>query len=143
MFRGSIIFRVLASLLLVGALVAAGIMLFQAGQAQGYAMGLAADGKTISPPAGPGMMVPGYGYGFGYWRPHFFPFGLFFCLIPLLFFFLFGGLFRAFAWRMHPGPWGYGPEGQGHWDPHHWHTHPQNPQPEGSKPAPEQPAENK
>ena len=139
--RGFWVFRVLAALLLIGALAAAGIMLYQAGQAQGYAMGLAAESSAAGQALTPDRMYPGWGYGGGFGRPFFFfPFGLFFCLIPLLFFFLFGGLFRAFAWRGHPGAWGPGPGGHGHW---HTHPHPHGPQPEGPQPQADPPAENR
>lgn len=113
MWRGSIVFRLLAAVVMIGILVAAGVMIFQAGQAQGYALAAANAGKELAP------QVPGqapyfapYYYGrpyFGFW-PHlfFFPLGLFF--FGLLFFFLIGGIFRRSMWRH--GGWGpYGPHG--------------------------------
>ncbi len=112
--RGSILFRILRALLLVGILVAAGVFIFQAGQAQGYALGLAAadKGTTVNPPA----PLPYYGYGYGYGiRPFFFPFfplggllfifGLFFLLS-----FVFGG-FRRRYWYHQQGGWYGGPGG--------------------------------
>lgn len=136
--RGFLFLRILGALLIIGALIAAGTGIFQAGQAQGYALGLAASGKEVP--------VPQPYYGYGYWGPHFFPFsplfgffivgGLFF-----LVFFVFGGLFRRHAWNRSPmgpyGPWGWGPQG------------PQGPQsptgpggPTGQPPsAPDQPAQ--
>lgn len=129
MFRGNFFFRAIAALILVGLLAAGGYFIFQAGQAQGYAMGVAASAASAAPggsssgvapsvPVQPGVapyMYPGYYYP-GFYRPHFFfpfwgPFGL---LIPLLFFFLIIGLFRAIFWRRGHG-YGPGYYGHGHW----------------------------
>jgi hypothetical protein len=114
MFRtGSIVFRLILALVLIGGLAAAGYMLFQSGQAQGYAMGLAASGKEVSPavPAMPMMpYYPGYFY-----RPHFFffPFGPLLGLLfwGFLFFFIVGRVFRRGHWHGagphhgYPPPW--------------------------------------
>ena len=105
------IMRILGILLVIGVLVGAGMAIFQSGQAQGYAEGLAAAGKELPAPA------PYYGYGM--MRPHFFPFmagfGWFFGNIPfVLILFLIGGMFRRFAWGRHGmgyGPWAGGPHG--------------------------------
>ncbi len=119
--RRMIVFRILAGLALVALLAAAGVMIFQAGQASGVAMSQnpAVPGQTA--PGAPGAPYPYYFYR-GPW--HFFPFapfGLFFlCAVPFLFFFLIGGLFRPWGWgryHMHgygPHPWqGEKPSGEG------------------------------
>lgn len=133
--RGSIFLRVLAALLLIGVLAAAGWMVFQAGQAQGYAMGAAqaaaqsGDAGGVQPVPQGGPFYPGY---YGYYRPHFSPFfplaGIFWFLII---FFVIGGLFRAIFWgwrgpRHYPGGW-YG--GPGH------HQHPWGEPPAGGSAA--------
>ncbi len=110
--RGSILFRILGALVIIGILVTAGVFIFQAGQAQGYAMGLAAAGKDgVTTPA----PYPYYGYGYGLgFHPFFFPF--FFPLGGLLFFFglffllrfVFGGFGRR-HWYGQPGGWYGGP----------------------------------
>jgi hypothetical protein len=132
MWKGSSVFRIFAALLMVAILVAVGVMIFQAGQSQGYALAAASAGKELAPQV-PGQVMPfrapyGYGYAhFGFW-PHFFvfPIGLF--LFGLLFFFLIGGFFRRRMWR-HSG-WGpYGPYGPQ--DP----QSPQNPQGPQTPPA--------
>jgi hypothetical protein len=111
MFRtGSFIFRLVLALVLIGGLAAAGYMLFQAGQAQGYALGISAAGKEIQPAAPMMPYFPGY-----YYRPHFFffPFGP---LLGLLFwgfliFFIAGRVFRHRHWQGagphhgYPPPW--------------------------------------
>jgi hypothetical protein len=109
-FRGRFLFRFLAALLLIGILVGGAVMLYQAGMAQGYAMGVAASGKAVQPPsAGMPYYYPGFYPGF--WRPGFFwpgPFfGLFFFGGLIFLFFFIGGLFRARAWGRSPmaGGW--------------------------------------
>jgi len=116
MFRnGSFFIRLIFALVLIGALAWGASAIFQAGQAQGYAAGLAqAQGGSANPEVAPGAPSPVVPY-YGYWptmRPHFgfFPFFGFFLVIPFLFL-LFGLLFR---------PWRYGPMGYGH---HHGHPH--------------------
>lgn len=115
--RGSIIFRVLGVLLLLGVLIAAGVFIFQAGQAQGYALGLAAADKgTLTQP--PAVPYPYYGYGYGIGRPFFFPFFplggiLFFFGLLFLLSFVFRG-FRGRGWHRYGGGY-YG--GQGPWGP--------------------------
>lgn len=142
--RGSFLLRFLATILLVVLLFGAGYMVFQAGQAQGYALGAAASGKALqSPPSAPGYPgyygFPGY-YGPGFWGPHFFfPFGPLFGLFFLfLFIFLIGGLFRRAMWGRH----GWGPYGQWHGPmggPYPWGQPPQSKdQPAGT---PEPPAQ--
>ena len=122
--RGSLFLRLLAAVLLIGALVAAGWMIFQAGQAQGYAMGAAqaaaqaGDAGGVQPVPQGGPFYPGY---YGYYRPHFSPFfplaGIFWFLVL---FFVIGGLFRAIFWGLR-GPRHYGwYGGPGHHHPHGW-----------------------
>jgi hypothetical protein len=114
--RGSIFFRILGTLLIIALLVGAGNWIYQTGQAQGYAAGLAAadKGTTVNPPA----PYPYYGYyGYGMGRPFFFPFfpiGGFFLVGGLFFlvFFVFGGWRRR--WYHHGGYWGgQGPQQPG------------------------------
>jgi len=136
--RGFFVFRLLASLLLIAVLIAAGVMIFRAGQAQGYALGAAAAAASPSNP--PGQVVPAYPnmpYAWpGYYGMHFSPFGpllglFFFGGLIFFVFFVVGGLFR-FRGGMHPG--------------HHWkdyaewakqaHEQRQAGQPGGQPPAP-------
>jgi hypothetical protein len=134
--RGSIFFRVVGAIILIGVLAGAGAFIFQAGQAQGYALGSSASGAALQPPA-PALpqgapFYPGYSYPF--WRPHFFffPFGLIF---GLFFLFVISGLFRRIFWGF-PGPRGYwhggypGPRG---WYPGYPGPNPSEP-PAGDKP---------
>ncbi len=120
--KGFFFFRFLGFLLLVALLIGGGSMLFQAGQAQGYAMGLSNAGKDLPVPA-PGPAP--YFYGHGWMMPHFSPFGpllglfFFLCLPFLLVVFLVGGIFRRMAWGR--GPWGGGPH---HGYPPGWGTPP-------------------
>lgn len=152
--RGSFFFlRAIAFLVLIGLLVGGGVMLYQSGQAQGYAMGLAASGKELATPqtvvpGAPAMpYYPGYYYP-GYWRPHFFfpfapLFGIFFLIV---FFFVISRVFGALFWRRHA--WGYGP-GAGPWQgglhghgPHGWGPGPWGQgQPEQGPETPEAPAQ--
>jgi hypothetical protein len=136
--RGSFFLRLLGALILTGALLAGGALLFRAGQAQGYQMGVtagaAANGET--PETAPVVPYsPGYwpAYGPYYPGPHFgfFPFAPFGGLcgsILLVFLALFALrlIFRPRFWG-HPGYWhghphpaggppwtrGWGPEGTG------------------------------
>lgn len=110
--RGFIVFRILMTILVIGALAVGGLMLFRAGQAQGYALGLAAassSGTAVQPAAPVMPYYPGY-----YFHPpfFFFPFGGLFGLLffGFLFFGLIGRAFRFHAWRA-GGPHGYPP----HW----------------------------
>ena len=117
--KGFFLFRFLGMVVVIALLVGAGSLLFQAGQTQGYALGLnTAAGKELGAPA-PVMPAPYYGHGWV--RPHFSPFGpllglFFFCGLPVLFFFFMaGGFFRHMAWRRghwaggHGHPWGTPP----------------------------------
>ena len=131
--RGSFFLRSLGVLILIGVLLAGGALLFQAGQAQGYQIGVAAAGQAVNGETpGTAPLVP---YGRGYWpyyaRP---PFGFF----P---FFPFGGLCGSilmvllvlFALRLifRPRHWFYHGKGPGDWGehPHEWGPHPWGPPP--------------
>ena len=154
MFRGGwIVFRIIGTLILIGFLVAGGSMLYHAGQAQGYAAGLAAAGQEQTAPAPNNGMAPYYGmppyygfapyYGFGWGHLFFFPFG--FLIVGgflFLVFGVFGAIFRRRAWgHGHGGygPWAGGP-GQGYpgWPPP-WAGQPQPPAPGDTAPTPGQP----
>jgi hypothetical protein len=124
---GKLIFRFIGFLVLLALLAGAGVMLFQAGQAQGFAMGAASTGQQLQSP------MPYYGYGM--MHAHFFPFMGFFGIIPLLFgLFIIGGLFRLVffgSMHMHHGPWERG----GY--PHHpWGWGPQSGESEKTPPTP-------
>jgi hypothetical protein len=104
---GYFFFRVLAGVLTLAALIIGGVLIYNAGQAQGYALGLATSGEgaQLQAPAAP--IYPG---GAPYWGWHFgfFPFSPFFGLfcfggLILLLFFAIGGIFRPMHWRHHPG----------------------------------------
>lgn len=110
----SFFFRLLAALLLIGLLVAAGTLVFRAGFSQGYASGAAissGEGGQAVPRVGPGY--PYYPYYPGFFGPRF----GFFPFFPIIGFFFFGllffGLMRFLFWPRrwgHPGYWrGYGP----------------------------------
>jgi hypothetical protein len=127
--RGSFFLRALGVLILIGALLAGGTLIFRAGQAQGYSMGAAAASQAASAETpGTAQLVP---YGPGYWpyyaRPHFgfypfFPFGGL-CgsiLLVLLVLFALRLIFRPRHWFYHgkgPGDWGNPPHS---WGPHPW-----------------------
>jgi hypothetical protein len=150
--KGHFILRLFGALLLIAALVGGGALLFRAGQAQGYAIGLAnSAAEQLAPGANPAPgAVPGPFYGYGYYRPHFMPFFAPFGFLGggliVLFFFLFvGGIFRMFAWRRH-AMWhtGYGSHGPWSGGPHPWGgpTPPWASQPgDPNKPAQAQPTE--
>jgi hypothetical protein len=123
MYRRSWFFvRLFGVLLLVGVLLAVGALAFQAGQAQGYAMGLAMSGEELAvPPAG----LTGYPF---WGRPYvgFAPMGPFLgllCLggLGLAFLFALGAIFRPRHWHRHPGP---GQPGDPYTDDWHaqWHA---------------------
>jgi hypothetical protein len=94
---------ILMALLLIGAVAVVGYYVYQAGLAQGMALGAARGAPEVG--AAPWAAFPPYYYA----RP--FGFGLLGCLIPLAFLFLIGGLFRGLFWGRH---WGWG-QGHGRW----------------------------
>ena len=119
--RGSFWFGLFGFIVLGVLLVAGGALLFQAGQSQGYALGLAAaNGETppALPLAGTNAFRPWLGFS------PFVPLFVLLCLAPLAFF-TFLCLLRFFtwgAWRHHhsrgrypwgPPPW---PKDQHNWD---------------------------
>ena len=120
--RGSFFIRALAFFVIAGIFIGGGILIYQAGQAQGYALGLAAGSSESLAPGG----LPYPGYYLPYLQPHFgfSPFGpllgmLAFGALLFLFFGLMGAMFRPHAWRMghHPGSWQGGPAGPHPWGP--------------------------
>jgi len=122
MFRGHFIFRFVAFVVLIGILIGGGALVFRAGESQGYALGLAASGKELTAPGAvpaPGMLPGTPYYGYGFYRPVFFPFfapfgflggGLFL----LFFFFVISGFFRLLFWGR-AGMWRGGPGHHGTW----------------------------
>ena len=106
--NGKIGLRILAALVLIGAVAAIAFFAFQAGVAQGSPITLQAPGGESVP-----APYPYYGYAMHHYRPWGFGFG---CLGPLLAFFLlfaairllFGG--PRWGWRHHGGhgPWRHG-----------------------------------
>jgi hypothetical protein len=131
--RGSFFLRGLGVLILIGALLAGGLLLFRAGQTQGYQMGAAAasavaSGETPAPapvtPYGPAYRPYYPGPHFGFFP--FFPFG-WLCgsiLLVLLVLFAFRLIFRPHHWFYH----GKGPGGWGE-HPHEWGSHGWGPPP--------------
>jgi hypothetical protein len=136
--RGSFFLRALGALILIGVLLAGGVLLYQAGQAQGYQMGVAAASQAAGGETpGTAPMVP---YGPGYWPysrgPHFgffpfFPFG-WLCgsiFLVLLVLFALRMIFWPRRWHHHgkgPGGW----EGHPHpWGPYGWGQTPWGPPP--------------
>jgi hypothetical protein len=83
------IFRILLAIVLLAVVAGLGVYAYNLGIDQGIAQ----SGKLPAPPAGVAA-YPYYGRPFGF-------LGLF-CLAPLLFFALFGILFRGLFWH---GPW--------------------------------------
>jgi hypothetical protein len=110
------LFRVLALLVVVGILAGIGVYVYNAGVAQGLAA-----------PRGDGGSLAPYPYAGPYFYPRF-GFGWLFCLLPLIFFFL----FPLFGWRR----WGWGGRSRGDWEKRippmfeEWHRRAHEPQPE-------------
>lgn len=114
--RSSTLFRVLAALLLVALVAGGACMAFKAGQAQGYAMGIATEASPAIDGESGGVMLffPG---GMMPYRPFFSPFsgliGLFLAIIFISFVFkLIGFIVFRHPYRLHRN-WKYGPY------PHH------------------------
>ncbi len=95
--NGRIIFRILATVILIAILAGFGVMVYNAG----VASGLAASGNLPAPSQAPAPYYYGYGPFLRPWGFGFFPFGF---LIPLLFFFLIIALFRGLFFRSWGGP---------------------------------------
>lgn len=106
--NGRFVLGVLLALVLIAGAIGVGVYAYNAGVAQG----MIASGKIVVPSTD---VVPApYTGGHFFYRPYgFHAFGLLGCLVPLLFFFLFFGLIRAFVWRGH---WGWGGMHHRHWD---------------------------
>lgn len=132
--RGSFFFRFLGIILFIALLAGVGAMAFQAGQAQGFALGAASTGQQLQAP----LQIPAPYYGYGMMHPHFFPFMGFFGIIPLLFgLFIVGGLFRLMFCGhmfMHRGPWA-----NGQYQHHPWGWGPQPGEAEKTPPPPTEP----
>jgi hypothetical protein len=93
----SIVFRIIAGLVLLGALIGLSIFAYNAGVAHGMA-------ANIQAPAGEAPAVSYPYYGMSYHMPYWgFPgFGFLYCLIPLFFVFLaFAALRGLFGFRRH------------------------------------------
>ncbi len=128
-YRGSFFFRALAALMLVGFLVLGAALIFQAGRATGFSLGVASGGSDVLlPGAQPFGMYPGG------------PFMLFLgfvCLAGLAFPFFFAmmGIFGRKRWKAH-GMHGHPKE----WDEAYaarWGTPPwwREPKPEDTPPG--------
>jgi hypothetical protein len=135
MFRkGLWIVRLAAIVLALVALVVGGVWLFQAGQAQGYALGIAAAAGSVEAPSVPQAMAPLYpAYGW-MWPYAYGPHGLIglLCLggVGLIFLVLLGSLFR-FPGKHHHARWG-----EGGWEGRHGSFGPRSVE---EKPAAESP----
>lgn len=132
MSRGvSFAIRFIFFLVLLGGLALGAYAVFNAGQAQGYALGIAQAGAETGELA-PGGLPP---YAYGYY-PHWRPFGFFggFGLLVLPFFGLLTFLLLA---RLVFRPWGwrYGYPGRHGMPPHGWHPGWGAPWQPGDKPA--------
>lgn len=135
--NGRIVFRILLAMLVIAALAALGVVVYNAGVAQGVAQSgvLAEEGFRVGP-----RMVPwvhGWWGGWGF-RPFGFGFGFLGCLVPLLFLFLIFALVRGLFWAPW-GRWGWrGWGGPGHVPPafDEWHrrAHGEAPTTAGSPP---------
>lgn len=106
--NGRFVLGVLLALVLVSGAIGVGVYAYNAGVAQG----MIASGKIVVPSTDVAP-APYYGGPFFYRSYGFHAFGLLGCLVPLLFFFLFFGLLRAFIWR---GRWGWSGMHHRHWD---------------------------
>jgi hypothetical protein len=104
----AVIALILAAVLAIGGGLIA-VTAYQAGAATVVTTTTATGATVVSP-----VVVPAYGYGFG-WHPYGFGFGIFGFLGTLLFVFIVFGLIRALVFRggpRHRGGWG-GPGGPG------------------------------
>ena len=136
----SIVFRILATLVLVGLLVGGGVLLYRSGWSQGF---LAASAAKQGAAAGSGSVVPFgpgvYPYGPWFYPGFFFPFG--FLFTGLLIFLAVGFLlrliflpFRMAAWGAHHHGWRH--EGwEGHTMPPWWRGGPSESGPEKADPS--------
>jgi len=132
--NGRFIFRLLAALVAIVAILGLGAIVYGAGVTQGVAQSTQLAGSEVSV-----VPVPYYG---PYASP-FFGFGCFGLLGLLFFLFLLFGAVRALFWRgprgwghMHRGPWGMPPmAGKEEWDKgvpppfEEWHRRAHEPQP--------------
>ncbi|MCD6344695.1 MAG: hypothetical protein J7M17_03710 [Anaerolineae bacterium] len=106
MFKNRILARVLMAVVIIGLLIAGGVLVYRAGWSQGYVATGGAEG-VIAPYMPHGFVHPGRPLGFARFV---FGAGLFFLLFVGI-----GHLFRLLTWRRMPagGPWAgqrpYGP----------------------------------
>jgi hypothetical protein len=122
MSRGSIVFRVIGILLLIGVFAVAGVFIYNAGYTQGAVHSAAVSAVSEQPAqVVPAPYPPMYGYYPGPWlHPYFgfFPFGC--CFGIFLIFLFFGAMKMIFFPRWYGGRrWhrhGYGPWGGGPWE---------------------------
>ena len=97
-----ILWRVLAALVLVAAILGIGVYAYNLGMAQGLA-------QKLPVAAGQSVQVPYMHFGHPFLG---FGFGLLGCLVPLFLLFLVCGSMRALLW--------HGPMGMGHMHRRHW-----------------------
>lgn len=119
--RGWFFIRLFGVLLMVGVLFAVGVLAFQAGQAQGYALGIAMSGEELTVPP-PGLAsYPFWGRPYVGFSPMGAMLGLL-CLggLGLAFLFALGAIFRPRHWHRYAGP---GQPGDPHADDWHGHWH--------------------
>jgi hypothetical protein len=110
----SIIFKIVLTLVLIGAVIGLGVLAYNAGITQGMALGSqaqAGDAARAPYPFYP-MAYPYPYFGFG-------GFGFLGCLVPLFLVFLIFAALRGLFWHgphgwrhMHHGLWGVGPNGE-------------------------------
>jgi hypothetical protein len=134
-----IVFRILAALVLLAAIVGIASFAFNAGMARGAALNLQA------PAAAAGQPVPYYGYPMPFMPHPFIGFGFFGLLAPIFLLFLAFGAARRmlwgprFGWRhMQHGPWGEkGPGGADFVPPmfSEWHRRAHDGKEQPSEPA--------
>lgn len=101
--NGRIVYRIFLAIVLLAVIAGLGVYAYNLGIAQGVAQ----SGNLPAPSAGAAPYYPYFHGPFFFWP---FGFPVLLCLVPLLFFGLFGILFRGLFWRG-PGRWGghYGP----------------------------------
>jgi hypothetical protein len=124
--RGFFFLRLLGVVILVGVMLAGGALLFRAGQAQGYQMGVAASAAANAAGGQAPSTAPLAPYGPGYWPAYgpyypyahfgFFPFGWLCGSIFFVFLILF-----LIRWIFFPHRWRH--DGKGGWGQHGWGEH--------------------
>jgi hypothetical protein len=124
MSRGSIVFRVIGILVLLGVLAVAGSFIYREGYTQGVAQSPAVataisgqSGQVVPAPYPP---MPMYGYGRGMWMHPFWGFPLFGCLFGFFLIFLFFGALRMIFFPHRHGGRHWRHYGHGQWDDPRW-----------------------